>query len=101
MVTFIRSAAINGVENQQKAIEWAKRIGKYVDGKFGFSDVQVGVEVYGHTGRVSWIGKQESLESLGRGAEQSLGDATYQAELITGAGLFVSGSVRDVVIFAM
>ncbi len=98
MVTFIRSVAINGIENQQKAIEWAKRIGKYVDGKFGFSDVEVGVEIYGHTGRLVWVGKQESLESLGRGAEHSLVDPAYQAELTKGAGLFVSGSVRDVVI---
>jgi hypothetical protein len=43
MVTFIRSAAVNGNENQQKAMEWAKRIAKYVDGKFGFSDLQVGL----------------------------------------------------------
>lgn len=98
MVTFIRSAAINGIENQQKAIEWAKRIGEYVDGKFGFSDVQVGVEIYGHTGQIVWMGKQDSLESLGRGAAQSLIDGGYQAELLSAAGLFVSGSVRDVVI---
>jgi hypothetical protein len=98
MVTFIRSAAVNGNENQQKAMEWAKRIGKYVDGKFGFSDLQVGVEVYGHIGRIYWIGKLESLESLGRGAQQSMTDAGYQAELLTGAGLFAPGSIRDTVI---
>ena len=98
MVTFIRSAAINGIENQQKAIEWAKRIAMYVDGKFGFSDVQVGVEIYGHTGQIIWIGKQDSLESLGRGAAQSLTDAAYRAELMNGDGLFVSGSVRDIVV---
>lgn len=101
MVTFIRSAAVNGIENQQNAIEWAKRIAGYVDGKFGFSDVHVGVEVYGRTGRLVWIGKQNSLESLGRGAEQSLSDPAYQAELIKGAGLFASGSVRDVVIVSV
>lgn len=98
MVTFIRSAAVNGNENQQKAMEWAKRIGKYVDGKFGFSDLQVGVEVYGHIGRIYWIGKLESLESLGRGAQQSMTDVGYQAELLTGTGLFAPGSIRDTVI---
>jgi hypothetical protein len=98
MVTFIRSAAIAGVENQQKAMEWAKRTAKYVDGKFGFSDVQVGVEVYGNVGRIHWIGKQESLEALGRGAQQSLTDAGYQQELLKGAGLFEAGSIRDTVI---
>ena len=94
MVTFIRSAAVNGNENQQKAMEFAKRIAKYVDGRFGFSDLQVGVEVYGHIGRIYWIGNQESLESLGRGAQQSLTDAGYQAELLTGTGLFAPGSIR-------
>ncbi len=98
MVTLIRSAAINGNENQQKAMEFAKHIGKYVDGKFGFSDVQVGVEVYGHVGRIYWIGKHESLESLGRGAQQSITDAGYQQELLKGTGLFAPGSIRDTVI---
>jgi hypothetical protein len=101
MVTFIRSAAINGVENQQKAMEWSKRIAKYVDGKFGFSDVQVGVQIYGHVGRIHWIGKQESLESVGRGAQQSLADPGYQQELLKGAGLFIPGSIRDTVILAI
>jgi hypothetical protein len=98
MVTFIRSASINGIENQQKAMEWAKQITKYVDGKFGYSDVQVGVQIYGHTGRIHWIGKQESLESLGRGVQQSLTDPGYQAELLKGAGLFVPASIRDTVV---
>jgi hypothetical protein len=98
MVTFIRTADVNGNENGQRAAEWAKRIGKYVDGKFGFSHVEVGVEIYGHAGRVFWIGKQESLESLGRGAQLAITDAGYQAELLSGAGLFVPGSTRDTVV---
>jgi hypothetical protein len=98
MVTFIRSAEVNGIENQQKAMEWAKRIAKYVEGKFGLSHVQVGVEVYGRAGRIYWIGEQESLESLGVGTQQLLTDAGYQGELMKGAGLFAPGSVRDTVI---
>jgi hypothetical protein len=98
MVTLIRSAAINGNENQVKAMEFAKHIGKYVDGKFGFSNVQVGVEVYGHVGRIYWIGKHDSLESLGRGAQQSMSDAGYIQELQKGVGLFVAGSIRDTVV---
>jgi hypothetical protein len=98
MVTFMRSAEVNGVENQQKAMEWAKRIAKYVDGKFGLSDVQVGVEAYGRAGRMFWIGKQESLESLGRGTQQLLTDAGYQGELMKAVGLFAPGSIRDTVI---
>jgi hypothetical protein len=89
---------IDGIENQQKAMEWAKHIAKYVDGKFGYSDVQVGVQIYGHTGRIHWIGKQESLESLGRGAQESLTDPGYQQELLKGASLFAPDSVRDTVI---
>lgn len=98
MITLIRSAAINGNENRQKAIEWARRMAQYVDGKFGFSDVHVGIEVYGHVGRIHWIAKHESLESLGRGAQQSLPDAGYQQELLKGAGLFAPGSVQDTVV---
>jgi hypothetical protein len=98
MVTFIRSADVNGNENGQKAAEWAKRIGKYVDAKFGFSYVEVGVEIYGHAGRVFWIGKQDSLESLGRGAQQAITDVGYQEELLKGAGMFVPGSIRDTVV---
>jgi hypothetical protein len=101
MVTFIRSAAINGNENQEKAMAWAKAIGKYVDGKFGFSDVQVGLEIYGHVGRIFWIGKQDSLESLGRGAQQSLADTGYRQELQKAVGLFVPDSVRDTVILGI
>jgi hypothetical protein len=101
MVTFIRSADVNGNENAQKAVEHAKRIGKYVDGKFGFSDVEVGVEIYGNAGRIYWIGKQESLEALGRGGQEALTHPGYQAELLKGAGLFVPGSVRDRVIVGL
>ena len=98
MVTFIRSASVNGIENQQKAMDWAKRIAKYVEGKFGFSDVQVGVQIYGTSGRIHWIAKQESLESLGRGTQQSLMDPGYQHELSTGVGLFVPDSIHDTVV---
>ena len=101
MVTFIRSAAINGIENQQKAMEWSKRIAKYVDGKFGYSDVQVGVQVYGNTGRIHWIGKHESLESLGRGVQQSITDPGYQQELLKGVGLFVPDSIHDTVVLGI
>jgi hypothetical protein len=48
-----------------------------------------------------WIGKQESRETLGRGAQQSLTDSGYQAELLTGTGLFAPGSIRDTVIAAI
>jgi hypothetical protein len=101
MVTLMRRAAINGNENQMKAMEYAKHIGKYVDGKFGFSDLQVGVEIYGDVGRIYWIGKQDSLESLARGAQQALTDPGYLQELQKGVGLFVPGSVHDTVVLGI
>ena len=101
MVTFIRTVSVNGNENATKAMDWAKQIGKYVDGKFGFSHVEVGVEIYGQPGRIYWIGRQENLESLGRGAQLGLTDAGYQAELLKGAGLFVPGSVQDTVVLGI
>ena len=98
MVTFIRKADVNGVDKQQRALEWAKSAAQYVDGKFGFSKVECGVEMYGSAGRFYWIGRQESLDSLGRGAEQALTDQGYQQLLQKGVGLFVPGSVYDTVI---
>jgi hypothetical protein len=98
MVTFIRGADVNGIEKQQKAVEWAKSVAHYVDGRFGFSNVACGVEIYGSAGRFYWIGRQESLESLGKGAEEALTDQGYQQMLQKGSDLFVPGSVRDTVI---
>jgi 23S rRNA G2069 N7-methylase RlmK/C1962 C5-methylase RlmI len=52
MVTLIRTAEVNGVDKRQKALEWAKKAAEYVNGKFGLSQVEVGIEAYGHVGRV-------------------------------------------------
>ncbi len=98
MVTLIRTAEVNGVDKRQKALEWAKKAAQYVNGKFGLTDVEVGIEVYGNVGRVFWIGRENSLESLAQGALESMGDEAYlQLEAQT-AGLFVPGSVHDTVI---
>ena len=45
MVTLIRSAALNGVDKQLKARDWAKKATEYVSGRFGFSTIECGVEV--------------------------------------------------------
>lgn len=98
MVTFIRTVHVNGADKVAAAQEWAKNATKYVDGKFGFTDVAAGIEVYGATGRMCWTAHQESLESLATGVLQSATDAGYQDLLMRGANLFVAGSVRDVVV---
>lgn len=98
MVTFIRKAELNGVDKQQRAMDWAKSAAKYVDGKFGYTKVECGVEVYGRSGSFYWIGRQESLESLGRGASEAQTDPGYQQLLQKGADLFVPGSLHDIVI---
>ena len=100
MVIVSRYATINGNENLQKAQEWAKKVAQYVDGKFGFSNFRVGMEVYGAVGRIYWIAEQKSLESLARGLQESLADAGYLQMLIQATGLFVPGSVKDTVILA-
>jgi hypothetical protein len=46
MVTFIRRADVNGVDKQQKAVDWAESGSRCVGGRFGFSTVEGGVEVY-------------------------------------------------------
>ncbi len=98
MVTLIRTAEVNGVDKRQKALQWAKTAAQYVNGTFGLTDVEVGIEVYGNVGRVFWIGRENSLESLAQGALESMGDEAYlQLEAQT-AGLFVPGSVHDTVI---
>jgi hypothetical protein len=101
MVTYIRSASVNGAENQQRAMEFAKKIGHYVDGKFGFSKLKVGLEVYGNVGRIYWMGEQENLETLARGAVQSLTDPGYLKVVAEGTGLFVAGSLHDTVILGI
>ena len=98
MVTLIRTADVNGIDKRQKALEWAKKAAEYVNGKFGLTDVEVGVEAYGNAGRVYWIGRQQSLESLAQGALQSMGDEAYLQFEAQTAGLFVPGSVHDTVI---
>jgi hypothetical protein len=98
MVTFIRTADVNGVDKRQKALEWAKKAADYVNGKFGFTDVEVGIEAYGSAGRVYWIGKEQSLETLARGALESMGDEAYLQMEAQTAGLFVPGSLHDTVI---
>lgn len=98
MVTLIRSAEVNGVDKRQKALEWAKKAAQYVNGKFGLTDVEVGIEAYGNVGRVFWIAKENSLEALAQGALESMGDETYLEMEAQTAGLFVPGSTRDTVI---
>jgi hypothetical protein len=98
MVTLIRTAEVNGVDKRQKALEWAKKAAEYVNGKFGLSQVEVGIEAYGHVGRVFWIGREESLESLAAGALASMADEGYLQMEAQTADLFVPGSVRDTVI---
>jgi hypothetical protein len=98
MVTLIRTADVNGVDNRQKALEWAKKAAQYVNGKFGLSEVEVGIEAYGHAGRVYWIGRQKSLEALAQGALESMGDEAYLQMEAQTAGLFVPGSLHDTVI---
>jgi hypothetical protein len=56
------------------------------------------VEIYGSAGRFYWIGRQDSLDALGNGAEQALTDQGYRQMLEKGVGLFVPGSVLDTVI---
>lgn len=98
MVTLIRTADINGVDKRAKALEWAKKAADYVDGKYGLTNVEVGIEAYGRVGRVFWIGKQDGLEALARGALESMADQTYLQMEAQTAGLFVPGSVHDTVI---
>jgi hypothetical protein len=98
MVTFIRKADLNGVDKQQRAMDWAKGAANYVDGRFGYTKVECGVEMYGSSGRFYWIGRQESLESLAKGASEALTDPGYQLLLQKGVDLFVPGSVHDIVI---
>jgi hypothetical protein len=101
MVTLSRYATVNGNENMQKAQEWAKKAAQYVDGKFGLSNVRVGMEVYGSVGRIYWISELESLETLARGAQESLADSGYMQMLMQATGLFVAGSVKDTVILGI
>jgi|SRR5579859_2314168 len=98
MVTLIRRVDLNGVDKRKVAQEWSKKVARYVDGRFGFSKVECGVEMYGYTGRFYWIGRQASLESLAKGALEALTDETYQGMLDEAAQLFVPGSVADTVI---
>jgi hypothetical protein len=60
MVTLIRTAEVSGVDKRQKALEWAKTAAEYVNGEFGLSRVEVGIEAYGHVGRVFWIERRAS-----------------------------------------
>lgn len=98
MVTLIRTADVNGADKRQKALEWAKKAAQYVNGKFGFTEVEVGIEAYGNAGRVYWIGREQSLESLAQGALESMVDEAYLQMEAQTAGLFVPGSVHDTVI---
>jgi hypothetical protein len=98
MVTLIRTADVNGVDKRQKALEWAKKAAQYVNGKFGLTNIEVGIETYGNVGRVYWIGKEHSLESLAQGALESMGDEAYLQMEAKAAALFVPGSVHDTVI---
>lgn len=98
MVTLIRTADINGVDKRQKALEWAKKAAQYVNGKYGLTQVEVGVEAYGRAGRVHWIGREESLQSLAIGSLESMADETYLQMELQAADLFVPGSVHDTVI---
>jgi hypothetical protein len=98
MVTLIRTADVNGIDKRGKAIEWAKKAAQYVNGRFGLTQVEVGIEAYGNVGRVYWIGREESLETLARGALQSMADEAYLQMEAQTAGLFVPGSVHDTVV---
>lgn len=98
MVTLIRTADVNGVDKRRQALDWAKKAAEFVNGRFGLNQVEVGIEAYGQAGRVFWIAREESLESLAQGTLESMGDEAYLAMEAQTAGLFVPGSVHDTVV---
>jgi hypothetical protein len=98
MVTFIRRARINGADKQREAMTWATETAEYVNGKYGFSEVRAGLEIYGHTGSVWWTGRLESLEAVAQAVMAAMADAGYQQRIVDGARLFVHATTEDTVL---
>jgi len=98
MVTYVSRATINGVENRQKAIEWASRVCRYAENRFGFSNMRPGLEVYGRVGTMWRLGDHRNLESLAKAIQASWADDGYRRLLNEARGLFVLGSIEDIVI---
>ena len=101
MVSLIRRADVNGADKRERALGWSKKVARYVEGRFGYSKVECGVEIFGSSGRLYWIGRQESLESLAAGSLEALRDETYLGMVSEAVELIVPGSVADTVMVAI
>lgn len=95
MVILDRSITVNGVQNGQKAQEWAKHAAEFINGRYGLSNVRVAVEVFKNPLRIHFICEAESMESLMRGMGEANADSEYRQLMIEGAGLAVPGLVED------
>jgi hypothetical protein len=83
-----------------EALDWAKDVAKYINEQF-----KTKIEVYSQgmgdrpLGTIFWVNKYESLAQLETLSEKIGADQGYQDRLTKSVGLFVSGMIKDNIIY--
>lgn len=90
----IRSARSNAAE----AIEWAKEVADYLNGKYAGTNVQVFAHRFGDVSTIVWEVDFDTLANLDDYQHTLNSNEEYWAVVAKGVGLFVEGSVHDTVL---
>ena len=96
MVRWMRTVQIAGPKTM-KAMAWIKELQEYMKQNHGKYSAQVFVDSFGEPGTVRWIVDYEDLAALEKSMQEINGDQGYWQRLEKAEGLFLEGSVYDVV----
>ena len=96
MIRFQRYAVASG-PNPLKAIQWAKEVTEFINGKWPERKLEVFTGQFGAYGAIYWSVDFEDLVSLESWTNQILADQGYWEMLSKAEGLFQEGHGRDIV----
>lgn len=96
MIRFQRSLRAAGGKARE-ATAWAQEVTAYLNGKFTETQFQAFTQRFGDVGTISWQADFDSLASLDSYQQAVVADAGYWALVDKTDGLFLEGSINDIV----
>ena len=100
MVRWMRTLQIRGPKTME-AMAWIKELGEYMKKNHGKYSAQVFLDSFGEPGTVRWIVDFEDLGALEKYMREINEDQGYWQRVAQVEGLFVEGSVYDIVMRSM
>ena len=93
MISFVRTGAI-APGKAAAAFAFAQKIVAYWRSNYD-REIEILRPVAGNPNRVSFVGRYKDLAEFDAVATKSLADPKYLELLLTGADLFIAGSIND------